>query len=64
VGFHFGASFVECQRFVDAVLHTREPDVSVIDGLWSVVIGAAAHTSIDEGRAVQISEFGIAPDFL
>ena len=64
VGFHFGASFVECQRFVDAVLHTREPDVSVIDGLWSVVIGVAAHTSIDEGRAVQISEFGISSDFL
>jgi predicted dehydrogenase len=64
VGFHFGASFVECQRFVDAVLHNRTPDVSVTDGLWSVVIGAAAHRSIDEGRAVQISEFGISPSLL
>jgi hypothetical protein len=31
----------------------------VEDGLWSVVIGAAAHRSIDEGRIVDISEFGI-----
>jgi predicted dehydrogenase len=64
VGFHFGASFVECQRFVDAVLHNREPDVSVTDGLWSVIIGAAAHRSIEEGRSVQISEFGISPSLL
>lgn len=64
VGFHFGASFVECQRFVDAVLHSRTPDVSVVDGLWSVVIGAAAHRSIDQGRAVQISEFGLSPSIL
>ncbi|CAB4645216.1 unannotated protein [freshwater metagenome] len=64
VGFHFGASFVECQRFVDAVLHNRAPEVSVADGLWSVVIGAAAHRSIDQGRAVQISEFGLSPSIL
>jgi predicted dehydrogenase len=61
VGFHFGASFVECQRFVHAVLHQREPEVSVTDGLWSVVIGAAAHRSIEEHRVVQISEFEISP---
>ncbi len=64
VGFHFGASFVECQRFVHAVLHNHTTEVSVTDGLWSVVIGAAAHRSIEEGRAVQISEFGISPSLL
>lgn len=59
VGFHFGASFIECRRFIDAVIHNKQPDVGVIDGLWSVVIGAAAHRSIDEQRPVLISEFGI-----
>lgn len=60
VGFHFGASFIECRRFVDAVLQNSSPEVSVTDGLWSVVIGAAAHKSIEEQRPVLISEYGIA----
>jgi len=59
VGFHFGASFIECRRFVDAVLSGSNAEVTVEDGLWSVAIGAAAHRSIDEGRAVAISEFGL-----
>ena len=59
VGFHFGASFLECRRFVDAVIGGTEPEVTVVDGLWSVVIGAAAHRSIDEGRIVEIAEYGL-----
>jgi predicted dehydrogenase len=58
MGFHFGASFIECKRFVDAVLNNTPPEVTVADGLWSVVIGAAAHKSIDESRPVLISEYG------
>ena len=60
LGFHFGASYVECARFVDAVLTGAQPDVTVQDGLWSVVIGAAAHRSIDEGRIVSIDEWGLS----
>ena len=63
VGFHFGASFIECKRFVDAVMTGSQPDVTVNDGLWSVVIGAAAHRSIDERRSVNIAEFGIPASF-
>lgn len=59
VGFHFGASFIECKRFIEAVANGTKPEVTVEDGLWSVVIGAAAHRSIDEGRIVAISEYGI-----
>ena len=59
MGFHFGASFIECKRFVDAVLNNTPPEVTVIDGLWSVVIGAAAHKSIDKQRPVLISEYGL-----
>ena len=59
MGFHFGASFIECKRFVDAVLNNTSPEVTVADGLWSVVIGAAAHKSIDESRPVLISEYGL-----
>ena len=59
VGFHFGASFIECKRFVDAVLNNRPPEVDVVDGLWSVVIGAAAHRSIDERRIVEIAEYSL-----
>jgi myo-inositol 2-dehydrogenase/D-chiro-inositol 1-dehydrogenase len=59
MGFHFGASDIECRKFVDAVINNTEPEVTVSDGLWSVVIGAAAHRSIEEQRAVLISEYGI-----
>jgi myo-inositol 2-dehydrogenase/D-chiro-inositol 1-dehydrogenase len=59
VGFHFGASYIECRKFVDAVTSGSRPEVGVEDGLWSVVVGAAAHRSIDEGRIVEISECGL-----
>lgn len=59
VGFHFGASFLECRRFVNAVLDGTAPEVDVVDGLWSVAIGVAAHRSIDEGRVVSMEEFAL-----
>jgi len=59
VGFHFGASFIEVARFCEAVRRGSSPDVDVRDGLWSVVVGAAAHRSIDERRPVEITEFGL-----
>jgi predicted dehydrogenase len=59
VGFHHGASWVECRRFVDAVLDGGTAEVGVSDGLWSVAVGAAAHRSIDEGRVVSLSEWGL-----
>ena len=59
VGFHHGASYIELRRFCDALRGTGPLEVDTTDGLWSVVIGAAAHKSIDEGRAVLISEYGL-----
>jgi predicted dehydrogenase len=56
IGFHFGASFVEVSKFCDAIRTGSPPDVDVRDGLRSVLVGVAAHRSIDEGRPVAISE--------
>jgi predicted dehydrogenase len=58
-GAHFGASYVEIDKFVHAVTTRSNPEVTVNDGLWSVVIGVAAHRSIDERRVVEISEFNL-----
>ncbi len=58
-GAHHGASYVEVMRFCRAVREKSRPEVTVEDGLWSVVIGAAAHKSIDEQRPVQISEYAL-----
>lgn len=63
-GAHFGASFIEVDRFCRAVVDGSEPEVTVTDGLWSVAMGAAAHRSIDEGRVVQLSEFGLSTALL
>lgn len=55
-GLHHGASYLEHVDFLAAIRSGSAPSVTVIDGLWSVVIGAAAHRSIDEGRPVLIDE--------
>ena len=60
LGHHHGASYIEIEKFRQAVVNNAHPEVNVLDGLWSVVIGAAAHRSIDEGRPVLISEYGLS----
>ena len=58
-GAHFGASYVEIDKFVKAVSSNGTADVTVNDGLWSVVLGVAAHRAIDEQRVVEIAEFNL-----
>lgn len=60
VGFHHGASYVELRRFCDAVRGKGPVEVDTTAGLWSVVVGAAAHRSIDERRPVDIAEYDLA----
>ncbi len=56
VGHHHGSSFIELERFRDAVQASAPAECTLADGLWSVAIGRAAHLSIDKGRPVQMSE--------
>ncbi len=56
-GFHHGSSYLEHLAFAEAVRSGAAPAVKVEDGLWSVVVGMAAHRSIDERRPVEITEF-------
>ena len=58
-GAHHGASYLEHLHFAEAIRSGSQPAVTVDDGLWSVAVGAAAHRSIDEGRPVRLSEFGL-----
>ena len=55
-GFHHGASFLEHLDFAEAIRNQTPALVSAEDGYWSVLMGAAAHRSIDEGRVVAIRE--------
>ncbi len=55
-GGHHGASYLEHVAMAQAVRRGERPQVGVDDGLWSVAMGVAAHRSIDEGRAVEMSE--------
>jgi predicted dehydrogenase len=57
-GFHHGASYLELLAFRDAVNEGGQPEVGVVDGLWSVAVGLAAQRSIEEGRAVDMRELG------
>ena len=51
-GQHFGASYIEHQRFAHAIRNGLPPEVSLEDGLRSVATGIAAHRSISTGMPV------------
>jgi myo-inositol 2-dehydrogenase/D-chiro-inositol 1-dehydrogenase len=54
-GDHHGSTFFQHQRFRDLVQTGRgRPEVSLHDGLWSVVVGEAAEESARTGRAIDI----------
>ena len=55
-GQHFGASFIEHQKFAHALRHGLPAEVTLEDGLRSVATGLAAHRSIATGQAVPMSD--------
>jgi myo-inositol 2-dehydrogenase / D-chiro-inositol 1-dehydrogenase len=55
-GHHFGASYIEHQRFAAAIREGRPPEIDLAEGLRAVAVGLAAHRSIDEKRVVAMSE--------
>ena len=55
-GFHGGASYLEHLAMQNAIRNGLQPEVTMRDGLNSVLIGQAAQLSIAESRAVEISE--------
>ena len=56
MGHHYGASYIEHTNFRDAILNSTPAEVTLKDGVTSVVTGLAAHKSINEGRVVEIKE--------
>lgn len=56
MGHHYGASYIEHIKFRDAILNSSPAEVTLKDGVTSVVTGLAAHKSINEGRVVEIKE--------
>ncbi len=63
-GLHHGSSFIEHQRFTDAIRSGSGSEVAAIHGLRSVAVGVAAHRSIDEQRPVSIAEVSDPEDWL
>ena len=55
-GQHFGASYIEHQRFAAAIRQGLPAEIGLEEGLRAVATGLAAHKSIDEGRVVCLSE--------
>jgi myo-inositol 2-dehydrogenase / D-chiro-inositol 1-dehydrogenase len=55
-GHHYGASYIEHEKFLDAFINNKPAEVTLDDGVRSVATGLAAHKSIDEGRPVLLSE--------
>lgn len=55
-GQHFGASFIEHERFVRAIRNKLPAEISLEDGLRSIATGIAAQMSIAHGTAVYLSD--------
>lgn len=54
-GDHHGSTFYQHIRFRDMVLSgSSAPEVSIEDGLWSVLVGEAAEQSAKTGQSVEI----------
>lgn len=54
---HSGATYMEHIAFVDTMRGEQTNAAKVLDGLWSVVVGAAAERSVKTGMPVTIAEF-------
>jgi myo-inositol 2-dehydrogenase / D-chiro-inositol 1-dehydrogenase len=55
-GQHFGASWIEHQKFAQAIREDKPAEISLEEGLRSVATGMAAHRSIDTGLPVLLSD--------
>lgn len=55
-GQHFGASYIEHQRFLNAIRGGTPAEVTLEEGLRAVATGLAAHRSIDTGLPVALAE--------
>ena len=55
-GQHFGASFIEHQKFAHALRNGLPAEVSLEDGLRSIATGIAAHQSIETGQPVEMRD--------
>lgn len=54
-GDHHGSTFYQHQKFRDLILAGHgTPDVTLMDGLWSVLVGQAAEESARTGQAVDL----------
>ncbi len=54
-GDHHGSTYYQHERFRDMVrAGTGQPEVSLLDGLWSVVVGEAAEESARTGKSVEV----------
>ncbi len=56
VGMHHGASYLEHVDFLESIRTGSPAKVTYEDGLWSVIVGEAAHISIAQKRVVEIDE--------
>lgn len=59
LGYHHGATWHQHKAFMKALKNGTQAEVTALDGLKAVAMGMAAHKSIDEGRPVEMSEFGL-----
>jgi predicted dehydrogenase len=56
-GDHHGSTFFQHQKFLEMIRAGGEPEVTLEDGWWAVLMGAAAERSVITGAPVEIASF-------
>ncbi|MEO1247840.1 MAG: Gfo/Idh/MocA family oxidoreductase [Pseudomonadota bacterium] len=54
---HHGATYFEHQAFIDQLEGKNADSATPLQGLWSIVVAAAAQQSIESGEAIDIETF-------
>ncbi len=54
---HGGSSYYEQVEFINSIKGDQKKTVSVDEGFWSIVVGAAAEESLRKGKVINIEEY-------
>lgn len=60
-GDHNGSTFYQHRGFARMVAGQQAPEVTLTDGWWAVIMGAAAHEAALTGKVIDLKEAGYMP---
>ena len=57
VGDHHGSTFYQHKKFLEMIIEGGEPEVSLEDGIWAVLMGLSAQRAASERQVIRLDHF-------